>query len=250
MMDHRVYCDLLEPEIIRLTAALGETDSQAPVPGCEDWRALDLAQHVGLVHRWATRAVETAAKERVPFRDVPVEYPAHWDEYPGWLTQGGLALLAALRAVDGAAPVWAWGADQSMRFWSRRQFHETMVHRIDAERTAGLVPVIDPIHSIDAIDEFLANLPYSRNAGPALAALGEAGRYTVHLHATDADGEWMIFLGGDGYRWERGHGKGDVAVRATIADLLLLVFGRRGVEGLEVFGDAGLYARWKEASRL
>ncbi len=250
MMDHRVYCDLLEPELVRLTAAIGAAEPGAPVPGCDDWTALDLAQHVGVVHRWTTRVVETSAAERIPFREVPVEYPAHWGEYPGWIAEGGLALVATLRAADGDAPVWAWGADQHVRFWSRRQFHEAMVHRVDAERAAGIPPVIDPIHAVDGIDEFLENISYGRGSGPAVAAACEAGPGTVHLHATDADGEWTVFLGRDGYRWERGHAKGDVAVRAPIADLLLFTMGRRGAEGLETFGDLDLLARWQEASRL
>ena len=44
--------------------------------------------------------------------------------------------------------------------------------------------------------------------------------------------------------------RGDAAVRGPVADLLLLVYGRRGPEGLEVFGDLDLLARWREASRL
>ncbi len=250
MMDHRVYCDLLEPEIARLAAALGAAESGAVVPGCGDWRALDLAQHVGVIHRWSALVVATAATSRLSFRDVPVEYQAPRSDYPGWIEEGGRGLLAALRAVDGAAPVWAWGPDQHMRFWSRRQFHETMVHRVDAERAAGIPPAIDPIHAVDAIDEFLENISWGRNAGPAVAAVCAAGPASVHLHAPDADGEWMIHLSPDGYRWERGHGKGDAAVRAPVADLLLLTYGRRSPEGLEVFGDADLLTRWLEASRL
>jgi len=137
-----------------------------------------------------------------------------------------------------------------MRFWSRRQFHEAMVHRVDAERAAGIPPVIDPVHAVDAIDEFLENIPCGRASGPAIAALAAEGSATVHLHATDADGEWTVRLAPGGYRWERGHGKGDVAVRAPVADLLLLTYGRRAPEGLEVFGDTRLLARWLEASRM
>jgi len=252
MMDHRVYCDLLEAELDRLAAAIAGAGPEAPVPGCDDWRVRDLAQHVGVVHRWTVRIVTTAATARVPFREVPVEYPAHWDDYPAWLAEGGRELVAALRSVDGDAPVWAWGADQHMRFWSRRQLHETAVHRIDVERASDAPFQVDPVHAVDAIDEFLENIPYGRNTSAALAELGARRPGTVHLHATDTEaaGEWMILLSADGYRWERGHGKGDVAVRAPIADLLLLVYGRRDAEGLEVFGDRDLLARWQESTRL
>ena len=40
------------------------------------------------------------------------------------------------------------------------------------------------------------------------------------------------------------HAKGDAALRARGEDLLLVVWGRRGLEGLELFGDADIAAQW------
>jgi hypothetical protein len=53
---------------------------------------------------------------------------------------------------------------------------------------------------------------------------------------------------GCGNPWYRG----DVAVRGRAEDLLLLLWGRRGIdaEGNEVFGDAELLARFLAAIRL
>ena len=42
---------------------------------------------------------------------------------------------------------------------------------------------------------------------------------TIHLHATDAPGEWMIERTPDGFTYAHGHGKGDVALRGPISDL-------------------------------
>ncbi|MCD0450023.1 maleylpyruvate isomerase family mycothiol-dependent enzyme [Actinocorallia sp. API 0066] len=248
MRDHAAYCTLLESEVDRLAEALATADPQALVPGCEDWTALDLAQHIGLIHRWTIRIVETAATDRVPFRDVPVEFPAEWADYPAWVAEGGLRLVAALRDVDGDAPVWTWGPDHRMLFWSRRQFHETLVHRADAEGAGGKSPYFDPGDAADAIDEFLTNIPYGRNSGPLIAAL-TAG--TLHLHATDAEGEWTVTFGGPGgYAWERGHVKGDAAVRGPLSDLLLYTFGRQDDATLEVFGDRTILDAWLRASRF
>jgi hypothetical protein len=49
----------------------------------------------------------------------------------------------------------------------------------------------------------------------------------------------MIRYGGDQYEWERGHAKGDTAVRGTASNLLLALWGRRAAEDarLETIGD-------------
>jgi hypothetical protein len=56
----------------------------------------------------------------------------------------------------------------------------------------------------------------------------------------------MVTLHPGGPRWERGHGKGTVAVRGAVSDLLLLIYGRNRPddERFTVFGDQGLLADW------
>ena len=75
---------------------------------------------------------------------------------------------------------------------------------------------------------------------PALGADRSPGDgRTVHLHSTDAEGEWLIRFDPDRIDVATGHAKGDAAVRGPAADLLLWLWGRRPLEGLEVFGDPG-----------
>ena len=104
--------------------------------------------------------------------------------------------------------------------------HETTVHRADVELAAGLVPDVDPVVAADGIEEFLANLPTARRPSEHLASL-PAGA-SLHLHATDADGEWLIRIAGDGggVEWSRGHAKATTAVRGPVAELLLFTYGR------------------------
>jgi hypothetical protein len=118
---------------------------------------------------------------------------------------------------------------------------ETTVHRVDAEQAAGRpVGPIDAGLAVDGIDEvftvFVPALGSDRSPGD--------GR-TVHLHATDAEGEWLIRFDPGAVVVEYGHAKGDAAVRGPAGELLLWLWGRRPLDGLEVFGatDAAVALR-------
>ena len=249
-MNHVEYCDLLGPEIARFASLTSGVDPLLPVPTCPGWTLADLIKHTGRVHRWARHLVGTLAQrhERGPRADVPDDLKA----YPDWLAAGAEPLLATLRAADPDAPMWAWGADQHARFWSRRMVHETRVHRADAEFALGVDPVLDPVLAVDGVDEFLDNLPGSARFAPGVADLRGDGE-TIHLHAVDVSGEWVIRLSPEGFTWEHGHGKGDVAVRGSAADLVLFAYGRRRTDDaarFEVFGDRELLARWVRSSAI
>jgi uncharacterized protein (TIGR03083 family) len=164
-----------------------------------------------------------------------------------WLTSGAAPLLAALRSAGPVAPVWTWGPGRTSGWWARRVLHETAVHRADTELALGTAdPVIDPVVATDGVDEFLFNLPSARRPYRHLAALPTGA--SLHLHATDVDGEWMIRFTESGIAWERGHGKATVAVRGPVTSLLLFTYGRLpgSDERLSVFGESALLDAWQE----
>ena len=249
--EYERYCAATEAEIVGLAALISDADPAAPVATCPEWTLARMTKHLGIVHRWAEYIVRTGAPGRVDQRDIDAGLPATADAYPAWLGDGGTRLVATLRAAGPDAPVWAWGTDQHARWWARRMLHETTVHRADAELALGREPEIDADAAVDGIDEFLALLHYGRRTSGGLAELPSGGE-TVHLHATDRDGEWMITLGPDGMTWQRGHGKGSVAVRGPAATLLLFAYGRvrPDDERLTVFGDRDLLATWQEKTAL
>ncbi|MDT7782093.1 MAG: hypothetical protein QOF58_512, partial [Pseudonocardiales bacterium] len=73
---------------------------------------------------------------------------------------------------------------------------------------------------------------------------------TVHLHATDADVELVIDLTDAKPVVREGHEKAAVALRGPVVELVLAVYRRRPVEGLEVFGDQELLAELLERVRF
>jgi uncharacterized protein (TIGR03083 family) len=151
-----------------------------------------------------------------------------------------------MRTVDPATPVWTFSrSDPTATFWHRRMAHETVVHRVDAEQATGAVGPLDPALVLDGIAESLevfAPLMARREEDPATA--------TVHLHATDVGGEWLVTLGGSTVAVEHRHAKGDAAVRGTAVDLHLWLWGRVGLDQLEVFGDPAIAERLTRLSRV
>ncbi len=260
-MEHASHCTHLAAEVAAFAELIAEADLTVPVPSCPGWDLGALVAHQGRVHRWAERTVATRARARIDGAQLEDRPPPGVDP-ASWLREGGERLVATLRAVDPDEPIWAWGTDQHARFWSRRQLHETVVHRADAALALGRDPVVDPAVALDGIDELLDNLPAAGYFATATTELRGSGE-TIHLHATDGsdpsvtegarpDGEWMITLLPDRFEYTHAHGKADVAVRAGAADLLLLLYNRRSADDprYEVFGDRARLDFWLARSTL
>jgi uncharacterized protein (TIGR03083 family) len=241
--DHESHIAAAEEELARFVEATARADLATPVPTCPGWTLADLVGHEGAVVRWITEIVRTLPAERIP----DVEPPGDPEEYAAWLADAVEPLLTTLRATPADAPVWTFGADGHVRFWSRRVLYETVIHRADVELALGRVPVIDRDRAAGGVEEFLDAYPPHPRVAARIADFGRFGD-TLHLHATDGDGEWTITLTPDGTRWERGHRKATVAARGTAADLLLCVYGRYSPDRLEVFGDEALLSGWLAAA--
>ncbi len=252
MLTHLEYCERLGPEVERFATVLEDCPTGAPVPPCPAWSVGDLAQHLGMVQRWAAGLVERRAPARLGFRALGlVEEPPT----PQWMRAGGEALIAVLRATDPDAPMWAWGADQHVRFWSRRQLHETMVHRVDLELAAGAATQLDAELAADGVDELLENLPAAESFSPNVAELRGSGE-RLSLVAEDTASAWLVVFEPSGFRVERASGEAvpaaDATVRGPAAELLLTCYRRTPLDlnGLAVEGDGGLARFWFDSCAL
>ena len=66
---------------------------------------------------------------------------------------------------------------------------------------------------------------------------------SVHLHCTDADGEWTVRPdGAGGHAVARDHAKADAALRGAAHDLLMVLWRRSPLDAVTVFGDTDLAA--------
>jgi uncharacterized protein (TIGR03083 family) len=246
---HLEFCDLLESEARRFYEAVCDADMAVAVATCPPWDMAALIRHLAGIYRWSSQMVSEGRTERLGFRDVAMDQPADRSGYPAWFQATAELALQRLRAAQPDQPAWAWGADQHARFWSRRLVHETGVHRADAELALGRTPTFEPAIAVEGVDEFLDNLPHATFA-PHVKELNGEG--SLHFHCTDTEGEWLIQLTPAGFDWQHGHAKGDVAVRATASDLLLLVYGRLEPDQarFQVFGDEALLQRWLSLSPI
>ena len=230
-MDAAQHLSYLRADVARIGAAI-RAGRDRPVPSCQGWTVADLAVHLGVVHRWAAEAVHTHATERPRGAKEKYAVPADTPDLAEWYEDAAATLLDTLSTADLDAPVWTFGGEGTVRFWVRRQAHEVLVHRWDAQMALGpdAVDPIDPEHAADAVDEMVVSLLPLRVQPPP-----DGARRTFHFHRTDGPGEWFVTIDADGYRAERAHEKGDVAVRGGAADLLLFVW-HRSTDGLDVFG--------------
>lgn len=236
---------LLDQEIRRIAALTELLPAAAPVPGCPGWTAADLIKHIATLFPWVERMVAGLSAERPKRYDAVL--PEDWSAVPDWFGKLGGSLVATLRDADPDAPMYAWAADRTVRFWIRRMLSEAAIHRLDLEDALGESPALPAELAAAVVDEFLEILPFAAYFRPNVTDLYGDGE-TIHLHATDAPdnapAEWLITLEPEGFRWTHQHVKGAVAVRGTATDLARFVYGRRRAQELTVIGDDGLLAHW------
>lgn len=247
-MGHIDDCNALSLEVGRFAAVMASLPDDRAIATCPGWNARDLAEHLGVIHRWAEELVRLRSPERIP-REVTDEIRAAVS--PQWIEEGGHQLVATLLAANPDDEMWGWGSDQHVRFWSRRQLHETMVHRMDLELADGIAPEADDAIVEDAIDEFLANMEAIAPRVPLLSELrgnGERLGFLVRASGT----RWTITFAGDGFSVSHDDVPLTTELNGSAIALLLIVLGRRTVpqSDVKVVGDAALLDRWLSHSEF
>jgi uncharacterized protein (TIGR03083 family) len=245
------HIEALRTEGARMTAAARATPADTPVPTCPGWLARDLIRHMGGVHRWATSCVAEARAE--PPTESLEELAGGWpgdEELGDWFQAGYLALVAALVAAPSDLQCWTFlPAPSPLAFWSRRQAHETAIHRVDAELTAGRshdhLSRITPYFAADGADELLVGFMPLR-----ATTLRTDAPASLAFACTDVDAAWVITMGPEGSSAHAGAGKADCAVAGPATDIYLALWNRGGYDALAVEGDREVLRRCSDAMGL
>jgi uncharacterized protein (TIGR03083 family) len=244
-MTHDEYLAAIrsETEAVRQIARTAPLDTQ--VPTCPKWKIQELVEHVGGAHRFATGNLAQApdAGPNLSRAQRPEGQPVS-----EWLDAGETALLDVLARTGPSTPCWTLDDSARSGFWARRMANETAVHRWDAQHALEDPQPIAAELAVDGIDEYLDLLPFLTRFRNNDDPWGDGE--TIHFHATDAPGEWLVKLNPDGIEVTREHAKGNAAARGTASDILLVMMNRKEPSALERFGDESLLDRWQHHARF
>jgi uncharacterized protein (TIGR03083 family) len=262
-IDYPTYLDAIRSESARFREVLATADPAARVPACPDWDASDLLWHLAGVQLFWSRVVRLrpASPDDPVIAGLPeAERPESYAELLETFDDFSHALVIELERAEPTAQAWHWSPEQTVGTSLRRQAHEALIHRLDAEQTAGGRTPLDPALAADGVAE-LFEVMYGGEA-PAWGRIERTGGGLVAFDLADA-GEtlWVepcLFFGTDpdsGKNYDGPHlvlvddpGTAAAAtVRGTAADVDAWLWKRRDDSGIEVTGDRVVYDAFRAA---
>lgn len=235
--------DRLESDGRLLIAAACRAGWDARVPGTE-WNVRELVTHTGGIHRWAADIVATCGQRFDTAAGSAVGTGPDDDDLAEWFVAGHAALVATLRSAAADLECATFLPAESPRhFWSRRQAHETAIHRIDAEGAGGgeCTP-FEVSFAQDGIGEIVQGFAARRsNVVDRKATLG--------LAATDGP-SWLISFGGERIEATESDDMtgADVTVRGASSDLYRWLWNRPS--GAVVDGDREIADLWSKTVQV
>jgi uncharacterized protein (TIGR03083 family) len=257
---HTAYVDVIADETARFLAAVRHGDLDRVVPSTPDWTVGDLTWHLAEV-QWFWGAIVADLLEDVedlvePERPDDTQVVARLARWNG-------ALVAALRTRAPGDGCWSWHEDGHTVGWvARRQAHEALIHRVDAELGVGTpVAPATPALAADGVDELFGVM-----LGPPSWGAFTPEATAVHVEATDTGDAWTLRFGrftgtspntGTAYDDEvlRLDGEADASdvvatVRGTAWDLDRWLWGRGPADPLRREGDVASVHRLRSLAEV
>ena len=230
-----------------MAAAADRAGLAAAVPSCPAWQVKDLLRHTGYIHRWAARHITEGPAEIIdgPSEAEILRGGATDADLLGWFRAGHAALVKTLASADPAVRCATFmPAPSPLAFWTRRQAHETAIHRADAELAAGPVDGSAPRYpadfAADGIDELIMGFGQRRKYQPSAGSDADAG--LLRVIAADTGDAWSIGDGSDA----------GCTVSAPASSLYLYLWNRAsaGAADITVTGDSALLASWQSSVKI
>jgi uncharacterized protein (TIGR03083 family) len=194
-LEYPAYLDHIRTESARFRAVLTHCDPGARVPTCPDWDAADLLWHLAKVQLFWAKVIrhrpaspddpEIGAEEAAERPESYAELLDAFDDYSH-------ALATELDRADPEAEAWHWSGDSRVGTSYRRQAHEALIHRVDAELTAG-VPVT-PLDAALADDGVAEVLGVMYGGAPGWGTFTPSGE-TIAVHLSDTGTDLLVAMG-------------------------------------------------------
>lgn len=215
------YVDLLESAANRFADVVAASSPTTPVLGCPGWTIADLTEHLTDVHSWA-RSMVTGE-----------ELPNAGSGTVRRFRAGADALVTALRERPADAPCRAVYPPDVAGTWARRQALETTIHLWDATVSTGGAASLPAGLAADGVAEVTDDLY------PRQVRLGRQHPLaaTVAFRLDDVD-ETVLLVGTDDGLEARS------TLSGTAADVLLVLWGRRSIDDVDVVVSGEEAALW------
>ncbi len=166
---------------------LSDLDPSTVVPSCPEWSVADLVWHLTEVqHFWAAIVGDRLRGPQDYTRPTRPNSDAELLTY--FETTSKRMLDSLLSAPDDLA-VWTWlESRQDIGFVRRRQAHEALIHRVDAELAANQRSAIDPVLATDGVLEALEWMFGGAPTWSTVTGEGPIGS----LSTTDTNAAWLV----------------------------------------------------------
>jgi uncharacterized protein (TIGR03083 family) len=227
------YLEHLGRETTRFTDVLEGAAPDARVPSCPGWDVDDLIWHVAEV-QWfwgqvvGRRLVDPADVDALGHPDRPTDR----EQLRDFQHLSGRELHNVLAQTPPDTVCWSWAPEQTAGFSRRRQAHEILIHRVDAELAAGRRSPIDPALAADGVDEMLTLMYAADEPVPADAPV-------VEVRTGDTADRWWVQVGGPviGLAVSREEQASTAEISGLAADLDCWLWNRAPVGEIRRSGD-------------
>ncbi len=186
------YVTHLARDSARFVEVLRQTPPATRVPTCPDWDADDLLWHLAEV-QWFWGAI--VARGLTAGADVEAldngGRPVDRDDLLAFYGRASSDLHHHLSTTSPDTTAWTWADEQTAGFIRRRQAHEALIHRLDAELTAGERTPMDADLSADGIDEILRVM---YGGAPSWGRFTPDPTQTLRIRTTDTGQSWLLTL--------------------------------------------------------
>lgn len=251
------YLAHLRDNSARFAAVLEHAPADGRVPSCPDWQTDDLLWHLAEVQWFWGTVVRDAVSD--PKGIEHPERPGDREALRAFFDDASRELHQALAATDPSEPRWTWSREQTAGFIRRRQAHEALIHRVDAELAADVERApMDAELAADGVDEALRIM---FGGCPPWGRIDPEPGATLRIRAHDHEASWLVTLGrftgtspeGKTYDEpdivvaERDTGEPAAATaEGTAADLDCWLWGRPTVGEVHRSGEDTIHARFQE----